>query len=117
MSAATYHLVLEAGVDFAITITYKDSAGAAINLTGYTGKMQIRNSPSSSILITKQTSDASMVLGGAAGTVAFTLTAADCTTLSTQLVPMKWDILLTPSGVLGIRLVEGNVTSKPAITV
>jgi len=117
MSAANYPLVLEAGVDFPITITWKDSTGVAINLAGYTAKLQIRTGPGNTVLLTKQTSDASIVLGGAAGTIAFTITGADATALVAQLVPMKWDLLMTSPTAVGVRLVQGFVTSAPAITV
>lgn len=117
MSAAAYNLVLEAGVDYPLTITWKDSTGALVNLTGFTGKMQIRTGAGGTVLLEKSTAGATMVLGGALGTIAFTITGADATTLVAQTVPMKWDLLLTSPTAVGTRLVEGFVTSKPAITV
>jgi len=42
MAAAKYNITLEQGAEFRKTITWKDSAGSALNLEGYTARMKIR---------------------------------------------------------------------------
>ena len=42
MSAGKYSFVLEQGSTFDIEIQYKDTTGGAVDLSGYSGKMQIR---------------------------------------------------------------------------
>jgi hypothetical protein len=42
MSAGKYSFVLEQGSTFDIEIQYKDTTGSAVDLSGYSGKMQIR---------------------------------------------------------------------------
>lgn len=42
MSAGKYSFVIEQGATFTIQLDYKDNTGNPINLTGYSGKMQIR---------------------------------------------------------------------------
>lgn len=117
MSAVSYNLVMEAGVDFPVTVTWKDGTGALVNLVGYTAKLQIRTSPGAALLIEKKTADATIVLGGAAGTIVWTITAADNTALAAQTTAMHWDLLMTsPTGV-NVRLLQGLVIVVPAITV
>ena len=42
MSAGKYSFVIEQGATFTIQLDYKDNTGTPIDLTGYSGKMQIR---------------------------------------------------------------------------
>ena len=42
MSAGKYSFVIEQGATFTIQLDYKDSSGNPIDLSGYSGKMQIR---------------------------------------------------------------------------
>ena len=42
MPAGKYTLLIEQGATLNLSLAYKDSANAAVNLTGYSGKMQIR---------------------------------------------------------------------------
>jgi hypothetical protein len=42
MSAGKYSFVIEQGATFTIQLAYKDNTGTPIDLTGYSGKMQIR---------------------------------------------------------------------------
>jgi hypothetical protein len=44
MPAGKYSILIEQGSTFSIELAYKDSTGIPINLTGYSGKMQIRPS-------------------------------------------------------------------------
>jgi hypothetical protein len=42
MSAGKYSFVIEQGASFTIQLDYKDNTGTPIDLSGYSGKMQIR---------------------------------------------------------------------------
>ena len=44
MAAGRYNLLIEQGSTFQIELQYKDSNGVAVDLTGYSGKLQIRPS-------------------------------------------------------------------------
>jgi len=44
--ASPYNILIDQGATYTLAITYKDSAGAAINLTNYTAAMQLRLSSS-----------------------------------------------------------------------
>ena len=42
MAAGIYDIIIEQGATFTLSATWKDSAGAAINLTSYSARMQVR---------------------------------------------------------------------------
>ena len=43
--AGKYNIVIEEGSTFGLDLLYKDSSGNRQNLSSYTGRMQIRDSP------------------------------------------------------------------------
>jgi len=115
MSASIYNINIEQGATFTRTITWKDSAGAAINLTGYTARMQIRERVESATALVSLTSSSGITLGGAAGTVVITITAA----LTDALPNMKkgvYDLELVSAGGIVTRLLQGEVVVSPQVT-
>jgi hypothetical protein len=42
MAAGKYNFTIEQGTTVKLDLAYKDASGSAINLTGYSGRMQIR---------------------------------------------------------------------------
>jgi hypothetical protein len=44
MSAGKYNFIIEQGTTFTLELQYKDSNSVPVDLTGYTGRMQIRPS-------------------------------------------------------------------------
>jgi hypothetical protein len=50
MAAGIYNFIIEQGTTHTFTIQYKDSNNNPVDLTGYTGRMQIRNAPKGNIL-------------------------------------------------------------------
>src|SRR5512139_3193680 len=64
------------GETFVRVITWKDSSGALVNLSGYSAKIQLRDSQTSAI-IDEFTDTTGITLGGAAGTITWTMTATE----------------------------------------
>jgi hypothetical protein len=56
MAAGKYSFTIEQGSTTNFTIVYTDSAGAPINLTGYSSKMQIRLTYGSAPIVTLSSS-------------------------------------------------------------
>lgn len=101
MSAGTYHFSMEQGSTFTRSITYKDSNDTAIDLSGYTARMQLRkNIDDSTTLIELTTSNGRITLGGVAGTVTISISAADTAALN----PVE--------GVYDLELVTGDTVEK-----
>lgn len=51
MSAANYNLVIEQGVTFDQVVTLKTATGAYKDLTGYSARMKIKDSPGAATTI------------------------------------------------------------------
>ena len=73
------NLHVQQGATFSYVYTHRDSAGAAVNLTGYTARMSIRDCYGGALLAYLSTgADAAggtITLGGSAGTVTIAMTA------------------------------------------
>lgn len=100
MGAGIYHMKLDQGSTFSLVLTYKDSNGDAINLSGYTARMQMRRNHEDTTLIDLTTENGRIALGGSAGTVTLTIAAGD----TAALPPVE--------GVYDLELVQGSVVDK-----
>lgn len=56
MAAGIYNFIIEQGTTVNFRIDYRDSEGNPVDLTGYEGRMQIRNAPGGSTLYSSITS-------------------------------------------------------------
>lgn len=104
------------GATFDYTLTWT-TAGSAVNLTGYTARMQVRESYDAGSAIVSLTNGTGITLGGTAGTIVLGLSAT--ATAALDGTPQKQHIydleLVSGSGVV-TRLVEGNFTIYPEVT-
>lgn len=111
MAAAIYNITIEEQAKWVVTIT------VPMDLTGYTARMAIRQrvrgpitkeiySPSSGIVITP---------GGTSSTVELTLTKAE--TLALKIAKGVYDLWVATSGGVPSRLLYGDVTVLPTVTV
>jgi hypothetical protein len=116
MAASTYDIDLEQGSTYSTVFTYTDSNGAAVNLTGFTARMQVRSVYSIDGPAISLTTNAGggIALGGAAGTVTVTVAA----TVSANLVPKNYvyDIELVSAGGVVTKLIRGKMKVLPEVT-
>lgn len=70
------------GLPVTLTITYKDSAGSAINLSGYTAQMSFKSTPSASATVTLATGGSGITLGSGTGNIVIALSAANSALLT-----------------------------------
>ena len=110
-----YDLEIKQGATLSLTATWKDSAGTAVNLTGYTARMQVRSTYDSSTTILSLTSSSGITLGGVAGTIAIT---ASATVTAALTAPWSgvWDLELVSGGGEVTRLLEGAASVSPEVT-
>jgi len=110
-----YDLEIKQGATLSLTATWKDSTGTAVNLTGYTARLQVRATYDSSSTILSLTSAAGITLGGAAGTIAIT---ASATTTAALTAPFSgvYDLELVSGGGEVTRLLEGTATVSPEVS-
>ena len=109
-----YDLTCYQGSTFDKQFTVTQS-GTPVNWTGYTGKMQVRRyKDQNSTRLLALTNGAGISLGGTAGTISLSITAAQ----STSLTPGNYyyDIELT-SGSNVVRILNGKFILDAAVTV
>ena len=114
---------IKQGAPWDLFMTIKDDNGAPVNLTGYKGRMQIREAPNGDLIVELTTTtqpsgfsagNGKMVLGGAAGTIASTLTKADTAALAFERA--TYDLFLFDGADLPIPIIEGILTLDPQVT-
>jgi hypothetical protein len=113
--AGIYNIVADQGATFTRQLTWKDSAGSAVNLTGYTARMQVRSAidATGAAVLELTTENNRIVLGGTAGTINLTVAAT-----ATEPVPAKtyvYDLELV-SGSVVTRLVQGTFELRGEVT-
>jgi len=115
MSAGTLDLFVEQGATFSYTLTLNDSAGAPVNLTGYTARMQMRRSVQSpDILISLTTANGRLVITPLTGVITMTISATDTAALNFQ--SAVYDLEIESAGGIVTRLIEGKVRLSLEVT-
>jgi hypothetical protein len=97
--ATQYNLSIDAGATFNVDFEYLDSAGDPVDLTGYTAKFQIRNTPEDSLVLEKAPS-----ITLATAIIGVSITASETAELTRD--AYRWGIELY-TGATVIRLIEG----------
>lgn len=112
--AAKYDIVCDQGATFSRVFTWQDSTGVPVNVTGYTARMQVRATiDAGATLLSFTTENGGITLGGAAGTITVTATAA--TTASVSAGCYVYDLELI-NGATVYRLVQGQFTVDGEVT-
>ena len=112
--AGVHNFICEQGATFTRVITFQGSDGVAVNLTGYTARMQVRADHESGVaLLSLTTENGGIALGGAAGTV--TVTATATATAALEAGERVYDIELV-NGATVIRLLQGCFVVDPEVT-
>lgn len=115
MAAATHDILIEQGATFRLSLVWKDSLGAPINLTGYTARMQVRHKITDAApLLTFTTANGAITLGGSAGTIEVvgSATSTDVLTVKSGVYDLE---MVAPTGEV-TRLIEGSATITPQVT-
>lgn len=112
--AGIYNQTADQGATYGRLITLYDSAGNPLNLTGYTAKMQIRETyDSPTAILELSTSNGKIVLGGALGTVTLTAAAADMNFTAEQYV---YDLEITSGAGVITRVIMGTFDLRAEVT-
>ena len=114
MAAGLYDITIEQGATFQMSLTWKDSTGAPVNITGYSARMQVReNYEAEDTLVSLTSAGGDIVLGGALGTIAITIAASATQIL--QLDEAVYDLELV-NGATVTRLLQGKATVSREVT-
>ena len=112
ISPATYNITAYQGATYDLSLTYS-IGGTAVNLTGYTAAMQVRENPSSSATVLSLTNGSGITLGGTAGTIAVAVSASTMGAATPGFY--AYDLELT-SGSTVTRLIQGKFTIQAEVT-
>ena len=105
------------GANFDYTLTWKNSGGTAVNLTGYSARMQVRDSYDAGTAIASLTNGSGITLGGTAGTILLEMSATTTAALDgTPNSQYIYDLELVSGAGYVTRLVEGRFYVKPEVT-
>lgn len=114
MPAGNYDFYIEKGTTFKPTIIYRDSDGVKVNLTGYTGRMQIRKNANAPVALADLTTENGGLTLTSQGEVLPLL--SDLGTSALPGVSGVYDIeLVEPSGAV-IRLLQGVIEFSKEVT-
>jgi len=112
INPGTYNLTVYQGANFDRTFTVTQS-GTALNLTGYTSAMQVREAADSTAYLLSLTSGSGITLGGTAGTIAVTITSAQSSALSAGSYAYDLELI---AGSQITRLLQGSVNVVGNVT-
>jgi len=110
---ATLNLNCWQGANFDYSLTWQTN-GTAVNLTGYSARMQVRETYDSTTPVLSLTSGSGITLGGTAGSIILEATAT--TTAGVPSGQYVYDLELVTGGGYVTRLLEGNFTVDPEVT-
>ena len=111
--AGAYNFTIEQGATFNLLMTWRID-NVAVNLTGYTARLQARIDVDEPNTILSLTTGAGITLGGAAGTITL-----DQTATQTALLPKGeyvYDLELQSSGGIVTRLLQGELNISAEVT-
>lgn len=111
MSAGTYNLVIDQGSSFALDLVIKEG-GAALNLTQYTGRAQLRTSVSASSVSATFTVTKT---NAAEGSLKMELAATTSASLAAGQYVYDLEIF-TANDAIVKRILQGDVTLTPEVT-
>ena len=114
--AVQYNVVIDQGANWFINFLYKDTSGNAVNLTGYTAALQIRESYSATTTLLSLTSSpaAGITITAGTGTIAIAATAAQTGAITAS--TYVYDCEITDGTGVVTRIVQGAATISPQVT-
>jgi len=112
INPGTYNINAYQGATYDLNLTWS-IGGTAVNLTGYTAAMQVRESASSTAIVLNLASGSGITLGGTAGTIGI---AVNATTMGSA-TPGNYvyDLELNSGGSI-TRLLQGSFNIEAEVT-
>ena len=104
INPGTYNITVWQGADYDKTFTVTQN-GTALNWTGYSARMQVRDSSDATATLLSLTNGSGITLGGTAGTIAIAITSTQSAAISAG--AYAYDLELVSSGNIVTRLLQG----------
>ena len=117
MAAGKYLVQVEQGSVFTRYLTWKDSAGNPINITGYTARMFVKQTYEDTVNLFEMTTENGRIsLGGVAGTINLYISANDTDDL--EFGSYVYDLKMVPANTNNAtRILQGEFIVAPQVTV
>ena len=122
MAAGVYNTTVERGSTFQLTLTYKDASGTLVDLSTWTARMQVRETPASALtVLTSEGGSATIAISttnAATGVLVFSVTPANTAAISpSTLTSAFYDIEIQKTSTGEVRRVlQGKLNISPEIT-
>jgi len=115
MSTVRSDIVIQQGSLYELNVQAKNSDGTVKDLTGYSGKMQVRKTPSdSTVLLEASTANGRITINGPGGVVMISVGADITAALDWSVAYYDLEISTTATNVL--RLLQGYATLSKEVT-
>lgn len=116
MPAGIWNIQADQGATFQRVVTWKDADGVAQNLTGFTARMQVRDTTDDTdgAVLELTTANSRITLGGASGTISLLVNATTMAALTAG--QYVYDMELVSSAGVVTRLVQGTFVVDPEVT-
>ena len=112
--AGSFDFTIEQGATFNLLMTWKID-NVAVNLTGYTARLQARvDVEDTQVILNLTTENGGITLGGALGTITLNQNATQTALLQTG--SFVYDLELTSSGGTVTRLLQGELLISAEVT-
>lgn len=113
MAAGKYDITIDQGSVFDIPMTYRDAAGAPVDMTSWTARMQVRKTAASPTLVVELTTANSRIT---LGNGSLSLHMADTVTATLTPGDYVYQLELDPGGGNAFRFLEGKCTISAEVT-
>ena len=110
MSAGTYNFTIEQGTTFSRVLTLQEN-GSAMNLTGYSVASQMRSTHDSSTVVATFSGS---VTNASSGQITLSLTNSQTSAIEEAIY--VYDVEITSGAGAVTRILEGNITVTPEVT-
>lgn len=128
MAAGLYDITIEQGADWNLSMTWRDATGQPVNLTGYTGRMQVRETFASKVKVFDLTTENGLItLDPPNGLVSLRIPAA--VSAAVPVIPAKtawvdgklaqqlvFDLEMIDQAGVVTRLIQGAALFVPEVT-
>ena len=116
MSAERHNILIEQGTTFGLEVAYEQPEGTPVDITGWSARMQVRQTHASTSSVLDLTSLAgSISVDGPRGTVTVNVGATQTAALPAPFLGV-YDLEIASPGGTVIRLVEGSCRITPEVT-
>jgi hypothetical protein len=114
MALSTYDISADQGSDLDTLITYTNDSAVLVNLTGYSARMQVRKFAGSSSSRLTLTNSSGITLGGAAGTIRISVSAAALSQVPAG--SYVYDIELVDTTSVVLKVISGQFEVNAEVT-